>query len=108
MSDFNIIIVDNNPLKLLCDPYETPEPHELKQICELVRRAGIHLLISPESPILRKRDPNAWQVISPSNFDRKSEIISRTRQYIGRHFTEYNLPLHDGVREVRTAGCPYL
>lgn len=97
MSDFNIIIVDNNPLKLLCDPYETPEPHELKQIRGNVGRAGIHFLVPPKNPMPRKPDSEAWQVISPSNFDGKPED-HYTHTTVHPHFTEYNLPRHHGVR----------
>ena len=89
--------VANCSQKLLCDPYESPGPYELKQIQGNIGRAGITMLVPPQEPMLREYDPNAWPVISTSSFNGQPEDhFAQTTVHLS--FTDYNSPLYDGVR----------
>ncbi|OCL01947.1 hypothetical protein AOQ84DRAFT_305675, partial [Glonium stellatum] len=83
--------------QLLCDPYEYPDPHELKRILGNVGKAGITLLVPPSNPMVREVSSGSWRTANYVDFDGKAEdCFSSTSLHLS--FTEFHLPLYDGVR----------
>lgn len=55
------------------------------------------MLVPPRGPILRKRDPGAWKLISTNEFDGRAEDhFNHTTLHLS--FTDYTSPIYDGIR----------
>lgn len=79
--------------KLTCDPFETPETHELRRIAGNVGRPGLTLLIPPDQPMISTPpEENSWRVVSTTPFNGLPENhFSKTSMHLS--FTDYYVPL---------------
>ena len=80
---------------MLCDPYDRPQPYELRRILGNVGKSGVSMLITPNEPMVRQRRPEAWSVINHSDFNGRAEDhFERTSLHLS--FTKYSAPVYDG------------
>ncbi|KAM0229322.1 hypothetical protein ACHAPO_010102 [Fusarium lateritium] len=85
---------------LACDPWDSPEAHELKRFTGNVGRSGVTLLVPPKTSMVMEREETSWRLMSSSEFDGTSQnCFSKTSMHLS--FTEYYVPLvqSDDVQE---------
>ncbi|TLD27937.1 hypothetical protein E2P81_ATG06283 [Venturia nashicola] len=83
--------------KLFRDPWDKVEPYKFKHILGNVGRTGITMLIPPQSPMVKKLEPGAWNVINNVAFNGVAENhFDRTSLHLA--FTEYYRPIDLFVR----------
>ncbi|XEV00960.1 hypothetical protein FSHL1_006247 [Fusarium sambucinum] len=86
--------------RLACDPWDSPEAHELKRFTGNVGRSGVTLLVPPKTSMVMEREETSWRLMSSSEFDGTSQnCFSKTSMHLS--FTEYYVPLvqSDDVQE---------
>lgn len=79
-------------MKLTCDPWDLPNPYEVKRVTGNVGKSGLTLLIPPETPMILDRNETSWRLMTTAQFNGKPENhFSKTSMHFS--FTEYNVPL---------------
>ena len=82
--------------KLLSDPIEWLEGHEVKRIVGNIGRPGIAMLMPPSNPRIRNSKPNEWRLVKHANFDGVAEdCFSNTSLHLS--FTGYESPIGLGL-----------
>jgi hypothetical protein len=76
----------------LCDPYENPNPTELRRVIGNVGRSGITFLISPPEVKVREADPERWMAINHNKFNGEPENHFENTS-IHLSFTDYEISL---------------
>lgn len=77
---------------LLCDPYEVPEPYEIRRVVGNVGRAGIAMLIPPQNPRVREPKLESWNLINHADFNGTTEdCFKNTTLHLS--FTGYEIPI---------------
>lgn len=80
---------------LLCDPYEVPEPYEIRRVVGNVGRAGIAMLIPPQNPRVREPKLESWNLINHADFNGTTEdCFKNTTLHLS--FTGYEIPIDTG------------
>lgn len=91
---------------LLCDPLERPSKI-IRRIRGNLGRAGIAMMIPPESPKIRASDVDNWNVINHDDFDGKQEnCFAGTSLHLS--FTGWTLPINTGRRGARGVEAYFL
>lgn len=81
----------------MCDPYETPQPYELKRILGNVGKPGITMLVTPQNPMIREKNPASWTVMNDDAFNGfQEDHFGKTSLHLS--FTDYHVPLFDGYQ----------
>jgi hypothetical protein len=79
-------------MPLLCDPFDTVGPNEVKHITGNVSKPGVSLMIPPITPKLKKVDEDKWTMINHTAFNgRLDDSFQRTSLHLS--FTGYQLPV---------------
>ncbi len=81
---------------LLCDPWEEPQPQEIRRIMGNVGRPGIALLVPPGKPKVRGRELGAWKFVHHREFDGQLEDHFKDTS-LHLSFTGFSLPVDTGV-----------
>jgi hypothetical protein len=77
---------------LLCDPATVLEPYELRRVMGNIGRAGLALLIPPQTPNIRKGELEQWNLVNHDAFDGKMEnCFTSTSLHLG--FSGYERPM---------------
>ena len=91
---------------LLCDPLERPTK-TIKRIRGNLGRAGIAMMIPPESPKIRASDVENWKIINHYDFDGKQEnCFESTSLHLS--FTGWTLPINTRRRGARGVEAYFL
>ena len=81
---------------LLCDPSEVTEPFEIRRVLGNVGRAGITMLIPPQSPCVRESKLESWNLINHADFDGTLEdCFKNTTLHLS--FTGEEIPISKGT-----------
>jgi hypothetical protein len=95
--------------RLLRDPFqENKEPSPLlKRVRGNIGRAGIAMMIPPQSPNCREPTTGLWSAINHHPYDGKVvDCFQRTSLHLS--FTEYSLPIDVGQRGMRDTEVSFL
>ncbi|RYP47080.1 hypothetical protein DL768_006807 [Monosporascus sp. mg162] len=84
---------------LLCDPMETPEPHEVRRIRGNIGKPGIAMLIPPKE-IQDKHSSPDWRVVNHNRYNGKTEDSFQSTS-LHLRFTDYTLPIDIGLHGLR-------
>jgi len=84
---------------LLCDPIETPLPHEIRRIQGNIGKPGIAMLIPPKE-IQNVHADSDWRVVNHNSFNGKIEDSFQSTS-LHLRFTDYILPIDIGTHGVR-------
>jgi hypothetical protein len=79
-------------MPLISDPFDCPDPSEVKHVVGNIGRPGISLMIPPVVPMIRKVDESRWVMINHTDFD---GYLNDSFQHTSLHlsFTRYELPV---------------
>lgn len=91
---------------LLCDPLERPSP-VIKRIRGNLGKAGIAMMVPPESPKIRASEVDNWNVINHEDFDgNQQDCFASTSLHLS--FTGWTLPIDTGSRGTRGVEAYFL
>ena len=80
---------------LLSDPGEGSKDDEVLRVVGNIGRAGIAMLIPPQHPLIRKPEPDTWELVNHAPFDGKAaDSFASTSLHLS--FTQYTMPVNIG------------
>lgn len=79
-------------MPLICDPFDSVGPNEVKHVTGNISKPGLSLMIPPMAPKLKKVDEDKWTLINHADFDgRMEDAFQHTSLHLS--FTGYQLPM---------------
>lgn len=84
---------------LLCDPIETPMPHEIRRIIGNIGKPGIAMLIPPKE-IQNIHAESDWRIVNHAMFNGRIEDSFQSTS-LHLRFTDYILPIDVGTHGLR-------
>lgn len=94
-------------IKLVCDPWDQPNAHELRHFLGNVGRPGVTLIVPPTARMKRSSNPSSWKLISTTGFNGLPEdYFGSTSLHLS--FTEYHVPVHLAGKQARDSRVFYL
>ncbi|KAK3171338.1 hypothetical protein OEA41_003422 [Lepraria neglecta] len=78
--------------QLLSDPGEGSKDDEVLRVVGNIGRAGIAMLIPPQHPLIRKPEPDTWELVNHAPFDGKAaNSFASTSLHLSS--TQYTMPV---------------
>ncbi|KAL1850169.1 hypothetical protein Daus18300_013037 [Diaporthe australafricana] len=79
-------------MPMVCDPFDSVGPNEIKHITGNISKPGLSLMIPPMAPKLKKVDEEKWTLINHAAFDgHLDDSFQHTSLHLS--FTGYQLPM---------------
>ena len=77
------------------NPGEGPKDDEVLRVVGNIGRADIAMLIPPQHPLIRKPEPDTWELVNHAMFDGKAaDSFASTSLHLS--FTQYAMPINIG------------
>jgi hypothetical protein len=97
MSSGNSLFIASS---LLGDPIEFGRRCKVKRVVGNIGRPGIAMMVSPRWPMMRKFDPDKWNLINHHPFDgSKDDLFEHTTLHIS--YTDWEMPIEIGEHGTR-------